>query len=56
MSDLTAMERLKLEKALQMSEGYVLNFNNRTFAEFILLRSIGISFSVDLSAGGLSHR
>jgi len=41
MSNLTAMERLKLERALRMGEGYVLNFNNRTFAEFVLL-STGI--------------
>lgn len=36
MSDLTAVEKQKLEKALGMSSGYVLNFSNRTFAEFIL--------------------
>ena len=41
MSDLTAMERLKLQKALRMGGGYVLNFSNRTFAEFVLL-STGI--------------
>ena len=36
MSDLTAMEKRRLEKALGMSSGYVLNFSNRTFAEFVL--------------------
>jgi hypothetical protein len=36
MSDLTAIEKRKLEKALGMDSGYVLNFSNRTFAEFIL--------------------
>lgn len=36
MSDLTAIEKRKLEKAFEMESGYVLNFSNRTFAEFIL--------------------
>jgi Abortive infection C-terminus len=35
MSDLTAGERRKLEKLFQMGSGYVLDFSNRTFAEFI---------------------
>lgn len=35
MSDLTSIEKLKLEKFLQMDGGYVLNFSNRTFQEFI---------------------
>jgi hypothetical protein len=35
-SNLTAMEKRKLERALGMSSGYVLNFSNRTFAEFFL--------------------
>jgi hypothetical protein len=41
MSDITGVERLRLEKALRMGGGYVLNFSNRTFAEFVLL-STGI--------------
>jgi hypothetical protein len=36
MSDLTSIERLKLEKMFQMGGGYVLDFTNRTFHEFIL--------------------
>jgi hypothetical protein len=36
MSDLHKIEKLKLEKLLDMSEGYVLDFSNRTFSEFIL--------------------
>jgi len=36
MSDLTKIEKLKLEKLLQMGGGYVLDFSNRTFEEFIL--------------------
>jgi len=35
MSDLLASEKRKLEKLLQMGGGYVLDFNNRTFAEFV---------------------
>jgi len=35
MSDLTALEKRKLEMLLGMSSGYVLNFSNKTFAEFI---------------------
>ena len=36
MSDLSKIEKLKLEKAFDMSSGYVLDFSNRTFEEFIL--------------------
>jgi hypothetical protein len=34
MSDLTAVEKRKLERALNMPTGYVLGFSNRTFEEF----------------------
>jgi len=43
MSDLTAVEKRKLERALGMGSGYVLNFSNRTFAEFFL-----DSFGIDI--------
>jgi hypothetical protein len=36
MSDLTALEKRTLEKFLGMSSGYVLDFSNRTFEDFIL--------------------
>lgn len=36
MSDLSKIEKLKLEKMLDMGGGYVLDFSNRTFEEFIL--------------------
>jgi hypothetical protein len=36
MSDLTISEKKKLEKLLGMSSGYVLNYSDRTFAEFVL--------------------
>ena len=38
MSDLTAIEKLKLEKLFGVESGYVLNFSNRTFSEFIMPR------------------
>ena len=34
MSDLTLVEKRRLEKFLGMETGYVLNFSNRSFAEF----------------------
>lgn len=36
MSNLTAIEKRKLERALGMQSGYVLNFSNRSFAGFVL--------------------
>jgi hypothetical protein len=36
MSDLTNLEKRKLEKLLGMASGYVLNFSNKTFAEFVM--------------------
>src|SRR5690349_2751145 len=36
MSDLTRQERIKLERLLQMESGYVLNFSNRTFDDFVV--------------------
>ncbi len=36
MSNLSLIEKRKLEKLLEMSGGYVLDFSNRTFAEFVL--------------------
>lgn len=35
MSDLTSSEKRKLERLFRMSSGYVLDFSNRTFAEFV---------------------
>lgn len=35
MSDLTFIERTKLEKLFQMGGGYILDFSNRTLAEFV---------------------
>lgn len=36
MSDLTGVEKLKLEKFLKMGQGYALEFSNRSIQEFIL--------------------
>jgi hypothetical protein len=36
MSDLTATEKRKLERLLAMGDGYILNFSNRTFSDFVL--------------------
>lgn len=46
MSDLTNKEKRKLERAFGMASGYVLNFSNRTFEEFIL-DSVGIEIYED---------
>lgn len=35
MSDLSGIEKIKLEKILEMGNGYVLDFTNRTFQDFI---------------------
>src|ERR1700726_2445054 len=35
MSNLTAVEKRKLEQLLGMDTGYVLDFTNRSFAEFV---------------------
>ena len=36
MSDLTSIEKLRLQRFFGMGSGYVLDFSNRTFSEFIL--------------------
>jgi hypothetical protein len=36
MSSLTALEKRTLERLFEMGSGYVLNFSNRTFQEFVL--------------------
>jgi hypothetical protein len=35
MSDLTNLEKRQFERLFQLSDGYILNFSNRTFAEFV---------------------
>jgi hypothetical protein len=58
MSDLTAIEKRKIERALGMESGYVLNFSNRTFAEFFL-DSFGIGIydaKYDYGSGSKANR
>lgn len=58
MSNLTAMEKRKLERALDMSSGYVLKFSDRTFAEFFL-DSIGLDIydaKYDYASGSKANR
>lgn len=44
MADIGAFERRKLEKLLRMGEGYVMNFSDRTYADFF------IDFRVDIDS------
>ncbi|NDJ25523.1 CHAT domain-containing protein [Nostoc sp. B(2019)] len=46
MSNLSSVEKRKIEKLLEMSSGYVLDFSNRTFQEFIV-ESTGIDIYDD---------
>ena len=58
MSDLTNIEKLKLEKFLEMGGGYVLDFSNRTFQEFIL-DCLGIDIydnKYDYASGSKANR
>lgn len=58
MSDLSAIEKRKLERMLQMGSGYVLNFSNRTFSEFFL-DELGIDIydsKYDYGSGSKANR
>lgn len=58
MSDLNAIEKRKIERALGMGSGYVLNFSNKTFAEFFL-DSFGIDIyhaKYDYGSGSKANR
>lgn len=58
MSDLTYIERSKLERLLEMGGGYVLQFSNRTFAEFII-ESVGLDIydpRYDYESGSKANR
>ena len=48
MSDLKSIEKRKIEKLFGMESGYVLDFSNRTFQNFILDNS-----SIDLGQDNL---
>lgn len=58
MSDLSKIEKRKLERAFGMSSGYVLDFSNRTFEEFIF-DSTGIEIydsKYDFESGSKANR
>ena len=58
MSDLTAIERRKLERTLGMGSGYVLNFSNKTFADFFY-EGLGIDIyeeKYDYASGSKANR
>ena len=54
MSSLTGAEKRALEKAFGMSSGYVLNFSNRTFSEFVFDETGRDIYSGPYSDGGMS--
>lgn len=53
MAEIDAFERRKLEKLLRMGEGYVLDFSDRTFAEFFIHYRIDID-AEQFRTGGVS--
>lgn len=58
MSDLSAIEKRKIERTLQMGSGYVLDFSNRTLAEFFL-DELGIDIydaKYDYGSGSKANR
>ena len=58
MTDLSSIEKIKLEKLLGMGSGYVLDFSNRTFQEFII-ENTGIDIfdnKYDYSSGSKANR
>lgn len=58
MSDLTNIEKLKIEKLFGMASGYVLEFSNRTFQEFIV-DSVGVDIydaKYDYASGSKANR
>ena len=54
MSDLTLLEKQKFEAVLGMASGYVLNFGDRTFAEFRIAGGANDRFIQRLRSG-ISH-
>lgn len=58
MSDLSSIEKLKIEQLLDMGFGYVLDFSNRTFSEFVL-ENAGIEIydnEYDYASGSKANR
>lgn len=58
MADLTSIEKLRLEDFFNMGSGYVLDFSNQTFADF-MLRNVRINIyeeKYNLSSGSKANR
>jgi Abortive infection C-terminus len=55
MANLKSSEKLKLENYLEMRTGYVCDFSNRTFAEFVL-ENTGVDIYIDKYAGSKASR
>ena len=58
MADLSSIEKLKIEKLFDMGTGYVIDFSNRTFYEFIL-ENMGIEIydsKYDYASGSKANR
>jgi hypothetical protein len=58
MSDLTNIEKLKIERLFGMASGYVLDFSNRTFQEFVF-DSVGVDIydtKYDYASGSKANR
>ena len=58
MAELSRMEKRKLERDLGMSSGYILNFSNRTFEDF-MLDTVGIEIydqRYDFESGSKANR
>ena len=55
MADLTSLEKHKLEKYLQMGGGYVCDFSNRTFGDFVR-ENTGVDVYADDYVGSKANR
>ena len=55
MVELKSSEKFKLEKYLQMGSGYVCDFSNRTFQEFVL-ENTGVDIYGDTYTGSKANR
>lgn len=58
MADLSSIEKLQIEKLFDMGTGYVIDFSNRTFSEFIL-ENMGVEIydtKYDYASGSKANR
>jgi hypothetical protein len=54
-ADITSIEKLKLERLFEMEDGYVLDFSNRTFADF-MLENTGVDIYDDRYMGATTSK